>query len=316
MPVSPDDLRRRHTENDLGDELINPNAGWERWTQPFTYALLANESWESLSGLAPFSWRKIGGIRLDGVAEPAVTADYFLPGVALPWRKGTAVNFSWHHLRGTRVGGYGLYGLWSGPGAQGRWFTRPADSFDLIAKLHDFTYEANGLRVADKTRPEAYWSRKAKADALYFLLTDSLTELPSNMAATHVEIARHIFDHSPLLFRQDDCFINPLDYIPKDWLMVPYSVLPRDLKPTYRTSMTPNSGRNRARALAWLPDYTAPVAQFDTADAWVPVFRTLTSDPIKFDAMLDEVRALTGAGRAFTQADPWQTSVTREVLAL
>jgi hypothetical protein len=315
MPPSPEDLRRRHTADDLGEELVNPNAGWENWTEPFGYELTAEESWESLAGLAPFSWRKIGGIRLDGIADPAVDAGYFTPERTEPWAVGDKIKFNWHYLRGLRVGGYGLYGLWSGPGAQGRWFTRPMDSFDVVSKLHDFAYEANGLRVADKARPEAYWSRKAKADAMFFLLADSLREMPSNMAATHVAVARDIFDHSPLLFRQDDCFINPLRYMPKDWLLVPYSTLPRDKKPSYRVPAPPSAGRNRAHAPSWAPDYNQPVAEFDTADGWMAAFRPLTADPVSFDAVIDEVRALTGAGSDFTQADPWQAPVSRELLA-
>jgi hypothetical protein len=315
MPPSPEDLRRRHTADDLGEELINPNVGWENWTEPFGYQLTAGETWESLAGLAPFSWRKIGGIRLDAVADPSVDPDYFWPDHPQPWAEGDRIKFNWNYLRGLRVGGFGLYGLWSGPGAQGRSFTRPMDRFDVVSKLHDFAYEANGLRVADKTRPEAYWSRKAKADAMFFLLADSLKELPSNMAATHVAVGRNILDHSPLLFRQDDCFINPLRYLPKDWLLVPYSTIPRDLKPSYRVPAPPSSGRNHANAPAWAPDYNQPVAEIDVADGWITAFRPLTHDPQEFDATLNEVLGLTGAGKEFTQADPWQTSVSREVLA-
>lgn len=275
----------------------------------------ADETWENLT----YSHSVLGGFRPnnENLTDELRRQNPGAPEKLVP---GVKLVASWHHLRTRKVGGYSVYGNWVGPGAQDLWFTRPTNVFDLAGKLHDFAYEVNGLSFRDEKRPEMFWSRIAKADYLFFKLLEPFQPLPDSLSTSMQSYARTIFHPFPKLFRRDDCFINPLIHLPKDWLCVPHQYLAPNEKPNprrVRSGSTPGSNHLPRAMYEYLPDYRASMQGVDTLDAWIPRLDRLLPDNQRqnFANVITELRALGTTGRVTVISEkPWSREVTRDYL--
>lgn len=207
---------------------------------------------------------------------------------------GDVLRLRWDHLRTWKTTGTATYGNFVGPGSGAWWFTRPVDLFDLAAKLHDFAYELNGLRVRlNARRPAAFWSRKAKADMIFKGLTDPIRDGFGLGGRFQRWVAGLIFALNNRLYLQGDHFINPLRYTPQDWLLLPYKSLqnvPDRFRVRYQRR-DPSSGRRRSY-LRHYHSYEVPVLGEDTTDAWKPPVRKLIGSYVF--ARLERINGETG----------------------
>lgn len=245
------------------------------------FPLDGETSWSEL--LNPFadrearSYRKVGGFVRHG-ADPMEESELEELFDLAPFPGGQEyAKLSWGHLDTLPVGGRALYGNFVGPGADAIYFARPTGMLDLIAKIHDFAYEINGLHYKPRSQPAAFWSRLAKADWIFVQMLEATgrDDLIYWFAKVFAECK---FRGDPELFRADDRFINPIQALPKNWLMVPPDFLPEVPKVSVKGKKT--GGRRTAIVRPLLDPYQA--TESDQPDLWID----LVADQIPSDLTL------------------------------
>lgn len=197
---------------------------------------------EPLEADGPLSkCRKIGGFSNASIVD----VNPHLPAKPEP---GRSYQIGWQHLAGVAVGGFSFAGNFIGPGANVTYFARPNGLANLIAKIHDFAYEINGLGFSGQKRPPAVWSRLAKADWIFVQMVEAAREviLGSLPIQLFAEIA---FRAVPGAFRSGDGFINPIAAMPKDWLLTPPDYLLDPPELVIQQPRVNRPGRTRSRAI-------------------------------------------------------------------
>ncbi len=251
-----------------GQAIENPHVSEGQDTASATIRIFDESGWQDLlnplSGLGNRAYRKIGGFVRDGetrLDESQIRARF--PDLPDWPGNGGTVTVTWHHLTRSLVGGYSIGGSnFVGPGASVLYFARPVSLFDLIAKIHDFAYEINGLVFNRPFQPEAFWSRLAKADWIFEqMLYAAGLELPIHWLADR--FAKHCFYADPSLFRAEDRFINPFQAIPKSWLMAPPNYLVEE--PKCRVS---GPRRGQRSGIVMLKPDPYVVTESDQANLW------------------------------------------------
>jgi hypothetical protein len=228
-----------------------------------------------------------------------------------PIPAGTLVRARWNHLRRCRVGGRAFYGNWVGNGGTFWWMSRPTNLFDLAGKFHDFAYEVNALtwQLAGQRMPEAFWSRKAKADFLFVAMTRGLARELDPEGRLFRRLADANFDDKPELFRRGDGFINPLVHLPGDWLTLPYSELANRPRPCRIERLQKAPGAN-----IQIPVYETfypsevPVPAEDREGLW----RSLVARKLPAgDSLVDLENLDEQDGSDFRSASPWTGRISR-----
>jgi hypothetical protein len=157
----------------------------------------------------------------------------------------------------------------SGPGWRGEFRMRPTTLFDFVSKIHDLTFVLNDVSIEFSvgTRAQPSLSLKAKADAMFRIMTDFSRgiERGSDPAAfIYRNIAGTFFDGDDRgVFRSGDGFRNPLlepetlAFLgdPNSSLTIPYSFLPEGQRPTRQVRRSTGRGQT----------YMATVEEYMTA---------------------------------------------------
>lgn len=152
----------------------------------------------------------------------------------------------------------------AGPGWRGEYRMRPTSLFDLAAKIHDLAFVLNDLEIEFDLdeRPQPSLSLKAKADAIFRIMTDfsrGIESGPDPAAFLYRNLAGTFFDgDDPSVFRAGDGFRNPLiepqtrAYLddPARSLTIPYSMIPRGQRPTRELRLPPHRGESRTEQVA------------------------------------------------------------------
>lgn len=128
----------------------------------------------------------------------------------------------------------------AGPGWRDIAGARPTDLFDLASKLHDFMYEANGIKIAKLARDPREQSRKSKADYIFRVMIAEagvIDELDDLYLAAGARMIFHGRNRSQ--FRRDDGFVNIIHHpelsVDHGHLIVPLSQLPGEEARAIRT---------------------------------------------------------------------------------
>ncbi|MCC5844082.1 MAG: hypothetical protein JJU05_07515 [Verrucomicrobia bacterium] len=256
-----DPLRFRDS---LEIEHIPVNAESDGIDVPLTSENNWSDLFNHLNGFEKKPYRKVGGFvreKMSFMDESDLVNTFKLPPFPGP---GNTVRLNWNHLTAAHVGGTAWIGNFAGPGASVAFFARPACLFDLIAKIHDFAYEINGLTFDGRSRPEAVWSRLAKADWIFQKMLDSTGSTGLHMWLAD-RFSECLFRADPALFRSGDGFINPIKAMPKHWLMIAPQYLAEE--PSIRVRITRNRGGRRRRVVRKCLDPYL-VTDHDKADFW------------------------------------------------
>ncbi|MEM0967567.1 MAG: hypothetical protein AAGJ81_15570 [Verrucomicrobiota bacterium] len=289
-----------------GQEIRNEYFNPVRDTSSVSIRIDDEEGWGDLLNpllrLEARSYRKVGGfVRKNGerLEETVIQEQFnFLP----PWPGGeSSVTLDWNHLTKSLVGGSSIGGSnFVGPGARTLYFARPVSLFDLIAKIHDFAYEINGLVFNRPSQPEAFWSRLAKADWIFQqMLQAAGLEVPIHWLADR--FAKYFFYGDPSLFRDGDRFINPIQAIPKSWLMAPPKYIVEEPVVHVRG---PRRGQRQGILMRKPDPYVVTLS--DKPDLW--------KELISEDVPASLTRALESLGENFPSDESEESKLLRELM--
>ncbi|WP_309380538.1 hypothetical protein [Cerasicoccus frondis] len=246
-------------------------------------------------------FRKVGGFWLQNKTAPIASLADLNPGNPAP-NPGDEIDVHFEHLRNVNVEGKALFYNFVGPGAKSCWYARPSNPLDLASKLHDLAYEINGLLFVGESRPEAAWSRLAKADYIFMRMIERIRHDQLDYAFI-ANIAECQFRADERYFRKGDRFINPIQALPKDWLMIPYDRL--STRPSMRVKARRKKHKSTQQTIV-VPDYTALTLDDQIwPDRTVNPWRESVSDVMSL-TILNEMEAIDDTtGRKKVRKTAW-----------